>query len=1175
MAQDTFSDITNFFNNSSDNDIIKIGDPNAIEKFYKKLKEHNYNLDELQDILDCEDNMLIVSGAGSGKTTTLLLKILRDILSGKLLKKVIVNGVEYLELRPILVSTFLKSGAAELAIKFDKMCKELNIIGVNSSQISFRTIHSEVYSAITDMGVKLNIVTDQSELNSFLREACKPFKIHSLMSKNTSKGITNEELGDISCILSYARNRLDKDRFNHPLMNEYNIDEITLKAIMERYKQLKALKNVQDFEDLEEILYDGYQKFPRVVNFVKSRYDYIYVDEFQDTSQLQYEILKPYFDSAKGFLCIGDDDQCSWKDLEISTNIDGSKKFVKISDIKVGMEVQTTFGNGNRDIQYSKVDKISKKKVNTDLIVIKTKSGKVLKATENHIGFVKFPPIDDIYFVYLMYRDDLGFRIGQTVGKRRGGKGEERLGIAQRLNREKGDKAWVLRECKTQNEARYWESYYSYYYGIPQYMFKLETSCNYSPVFSEKSLLMLHNALNTKERGMKLLSDFSYDFNYPHFVPKVREDKCALYFTLFGSSLKNIDGVRKSTIAINTTNYDYVKIFKNHLSISEKHTRTGKNYWSCTNTTANIEYQEKKILEIIKACNDYNLPLVVKKQVKIGGQCYDFMPFSNIISGMTVPIVDGDNIIEDTVVDVYRESYNDFVYDISVPKTSLFVGNSTFLHNCIYSWRGSDVELIQKKFELDYKPIVKQLTVNRRCKKNILDAVIPSIEQNTSRHSKKLRASQDGGKVEIIVDGGVNYLTKAIKEDLQSSKKIGILGRTNADLLIPAVLLLIEGYTTFTISKSISLSERIPSQVLGIMTLITQRYNENFESYFKLFLNKYNGYQATKLCEILSTSPEYSIYSLSLDDIRYSAPALFPIIRMLREEVKVDPVKAYASLLEIMEQDVYNGKTIYAQRARDFCYYIRKIILEHESLKNKSIEELSDLFLRYLPKALDSCKPKEIKKKKNENGKWVLDMSTDNSYVKITTVHEAKGKEWDYVYIWNDVDGCFPNSVGNRELTKEEFEEERRVHYIAWTRAVEKLVVFTRSDRANGFLSECDLKDAEIVEMDESKKKVRDLHSFSSKEVFRSKTSSNEIDTKKEVEKKDSWETFVKEYIKKYTNYSYICTPRGSILDACLTKLGGIDGLINYLKPFNLQDYPTVMLEDEISDILESYFNNL
>ena len=168
-----------------------------------------------------------------------------------------------MEIRAINTLKLIDTQEIKSRRKFDKMCKELNIIGVNSSQISFRTIHSEVYSAITDMGVKLNIVTDQSELNSFLREACKPFKIHSLMSKNTSKGITNEELGDISCILSYARNRLDKDRFNHPLMNEYNIDEITLKAIMERYKQLKALKNVQDFEDLEEILYDGYQKFPQ------------------------------------------------------------------------------------------------------------------------------------------------------------------------------------------------------------------------------------------------------------------------------------------------------------------------------------------------------------------------------------------------------------------------------------------------------------------------------------------------------------------------------------------------------------------------------------------------------------------------------------------------------------------------------------------------------------------------------------------------------------------------------------------------------------------------------------------------------------------------------------------------------------------------------------------------
>lgn len=1171
MAQDTFSDITNFFNNSSDNDIIKTGDPNAIEKFYKKLKEHNYNLDELQDILDCEDNMLIVSGAGSGKTTTLLLKILRDILSGKLLKKVIVNGVEYLELRPILVSTFLKSGAAELAIKFDKMCKELNIIGVNSSQISFRTIHSEVYSAITDMGVKLNIVTDQSELNSFLREACKPFKIHSLMSKNTSKSITNEELGDISCILSYARNRLDKDRFNHPLMNEYNIDEITLKAIMERYKQLKALKNVQDFEDLEEILYDGYQKFPRVVNFVKSRYDYIYVDEFQDTSQLQYEILKPYFDSAKGFLCIGDDDQCH----SVGTLINTEFGLKPIETLSVGDRVYSCRGVGETSL--GTIESIHKKYVDDSLYVVRTKRGKEIKATGGHIAFSRIDfEKNDKFFVYLMHKKGVGYRVGISTGvlSRKGKKKEN--GLAIRLNQENADETWILHSCDTLEEARYFETFYSYKYSLPQSVFHVQKQQNYTPNFSDEILLKLHKELETEKNGERLLFDLGMYKKFPYRVIRSGLNKNKISLTMFGSSdFNNI--LNYSELTTSSANEDYLRIVSKYLKLNKKRVLSdGRDYYAARLTTPNYDRQFQILKDIEKDCLEENIQLEIEYLAKMTNNIYSFTPFSHLRKGMIIPIMNENNkIVEDEIEEVSIEEYSGYVYDLNVEFYRNYVANSVLLKNCIYSWRGSDVELIQKKFELDYKPIVKQLTVNRRCKKNILDAVIPSIEQNTSRHSKKLRASQDGGKVEIIVDGGVNYLTKAIKEDLQSSKKIGILGRTNADLLIPAVLLLIEGYTTFTISKSISLSERIPSQVLGIMTLITQRYNENFESYFKLFLNKYNGYQATKLCEILSTSPEYSIYSLSLDDIRYSAPALFPIIRMLREEVKVDPVKAYASLLEIMEQDVYNGKTIYAQRARDFCYYIRKIILEHESLKNKSIEELSDLFLRYLPKALDSCKPKEIKKKKNENGKWVLDMSTDNSYVKITTVHEAKGKEWDYVYIWNDVDGCFPNSVGNRELTKEEFEEERRVHYIAWTRAVEKLVVFTRSDRANGFLSECDLKDAEIVEMDESKKKVRDLHSFSSKEVFRSKTSSNEIDTKKEVEKKDSWETFVKEYIKKYTNYSYICTPRGSILDACLTKLGGIEGLINYLKPFNLQDYPTVMLEDEISDILESYFNNL
>ena len=595
------------------------------------------------------------------------------------------------------------------------------------------------------------------------------------------KALTKEELGDIECIVAYYRNRLDKNKFNHPLMKEYNLNEMLLEAVVERYNQLKALNRVQDFEDLEDMLYKAYPTLPNVLNFIKSRYDYVFVDEFQDTSQLQYGILEPYFKSAEGFIAIGDDDQC------------------------------------------------------------------------------------------------------------------------------------------------------------------------------------------------------------------------------------------------------------------------------------------------------------------------------------------------------------------------------------IYGWRGSDIEIITKRFTTDYNPTIKHLTVNRRCPQEILNAVIPSIENNSNRHPKKLQASKTDGKIDIVVDGGIKYLSESIKEDLSKSERVGILGRTNADLLIPAMVLLLNNYTSFSVSKSVNLQSRIPSQVIGVMDLITQRYNNNFEGYFKLFTSKANAYQASKLCDVLSTSPDVSIYNLPMEDLEYSVPALFPLIRMLREEKEKDPVNAYITLLEVMEQEVYNGKTIYAQRARDFVYYIRKMIQEDNILKNKTIDELNMIFTSEIPKKLDE---RVIKRQKQEvDGKVKYYTPEDNSYVRITTVHDAKGKEWDNVYIWNDVDGCFPNSVGNRELSEEEFEEERRVHYIAWTRPKKKLTVFTRSDREPGFLGECDLTNAKVIKKNELL--LTSLHTDKPPE-------------KKSNGSKDiTWVDYFKNYVIKFTSYDKICTVQGTNLDICMTKLGGSNGVISYLKDFQLEKYPINDLESVISDLLE------
>ena len=316
---DSLMDIANYFNAKSEENYIKVGDPKAVSKFIEKIKSKGIVMDELQGILDCDDNLLIVSCAGSGKTTTLLFKLIRDILSGKLTKQIVVNGTIQSVQCNILVTTFLKSGATDLAEKFAEIIEEYNIKGIDRSRVQFRTIHSEVYNALVAMNVQPNIITDGDAIK-FVSAACKDLNIHSPFS-GKNKDLTAEEKADILSILTYSRNRLDSTRFNHPLMNEYGLTDIELTALMEKFKLLKMSAKVQDFEDLEEYLYDAYGKYPKVVEYVKSRYDFIYLDEFQDTSQLQYAILEPYLRSAKGFVCVADDDQCIYgfrgSDVEI------------------------------------------------------------------------------------------------------------------------------------------------------------------------------------------------------------------------------------------------------------------------------------------------------------------------------------------------------------------------------------------------------------------------------------------------------------------------------------------------------------------------------------------------------------------------------------------------------------------------------------------------------------------------------------------------------------------------------------------------------------------------------------------------------------------------------------------------------------------------------------------
>ena len=259
------------------------------------MYDENGNPTELCKVLQTDGNNYIQAIAGSGKTTALVLKVLYDVYKGELLKKqTLENGMQVTIMDKVFVGTFLKSGADELKRSIVKMQEKLGIdVGSTqiNTQISFGTLHAEFKRALNEMGVKTPIGSSDTLFKLF-KKAVDKNGIHG----SNGKKLSNEEYKTIESVLIYYRGRIDNKRADHPSAKEFGLTISRLEGLANTYKNLKEARGVMDFEDLQELLYTYcYVKpTPAVIEFLASRYNYMYLDEFQDTSQIQYALLRVY-----------------------------------------------------------------------------------------------------------------------------------------------------------------------------------------------------------------------------------------------------------------------------------------------------------------------------------------------------------------------------------------------------------------------------------------------------------------------------------------------------------------------------------------------------------------------------------------------------------------------------------------------------------------------------------------------------------------------------------------------------------------------------------------------------------------------------------------------------------------------------------------------------------------
>lgn len=415
----------------------------------------------------------------------------------------------------------------------------------------------------------------------------------------------------------------------------------------------------------------------------------------------------------------------------------------------------------------------------------------------------------------------------------------------------------------------------------------------------------------------------------------------------------------------------------------------------------------------------------------------------------------------------------------------------------IYSWRGSDNSIIRERFSEDFSPTNNMLSINFRCPSSILSAVVPSIKNNKDRFEKKLVSSKDGG--ELRVGSFTNYskmvstLGDLVYKDISDGMNVAILCRVNSDGLMPAIMLDKLNKFSFSISgDGMTLDSYIGRIVVGIIKLFTERATPAVKSALNLLTwDTYCINNLIKACK----SNKQSIWTINRDDLMYSCPSIADTVLDWRNfrEANGD-IRALRHVLEYYRTKVFSKDT-------QFNDVVRTTILSVEALLDYYDYDMVEDFLMELEDINDRLKGRK---------------KLNSAEVRIATVHEFKGKEADSVYIWNDSVNVFPYKASTETL--EELEEERRIHYIACTRARKRSTIMFLRGKQGDFVDELDLSGAEVIGDGRSVKGTLSKILEDDMESEKSFRDFSEQAVRNESEDNEFWETEEQEYENRYVN---------------------------------------------------------
>ena len=951
-------------------------------------------------------NTLVLAGAGSGKTRVLVHRIAWLI--------------EAMQASPwsILAVTFTNKAAREMKGRIESL---LNMPTGNLWVGTFHGLaHRLLRSHWQEAGLPQNFqILDSEDQLRLIRRLVKEMNLDEerwppkqatwFINEQKDKGLRAGQIDP------------GQDHWLTQMVNIYRAYE----AACER-------GGLVDFAELLLRAHEMWLKNPELLTHYRNRFSHVLVDEFQDTNTIQYAWLRLLTGEHGSIFVVGDDDQCLIAGTKV-TMADSSTK--KIEKICVGDQVRSGYGRG--DFYPSTVLRCHKKRFQGDLVTIHTTSGKQLTSTREHTHFAGYVQTEapQKYFLYLMYKRGIGYRLGTTRVHTDTVK-HSKLGYMIRSVQEHADALWIVRTHPDENSARADEMISSLQYQIPTLPFTPRKGSSQNGLVHDASYIQkVFDTIDSETGALRLLQESGLDQKQPHHHPQSRNSsRSNVVVTLCGERR----GSKRPMHRISVVGNDTARREKlQNAGFSVRSARKGTTSWrheTCNKSFGEIleaAHQLKKLLDGNIILNAHILP-----------RSLPFIQASAIREGMS--IITGEGKYE-TVERIEHSKGRKTIYDLDIEQTHNFIANGIVTHNSVYGWRGAQVENI-RNFTRDFSEVETQrLEQNYRSTGNILNAANALIENNPGRLGKELwTEDHDGEPIQLY--SAFNDLDEArfIAEQIQFWVDKGGKREENA--------IVYRSNAQSRVLEEALLSANIPYRIYCGLRFFERAEIKDALAYLRLMAHHHDD----AAFERVVNTPTRGIGDRTVEVVRNHARAAgISMWQAASEQSEGEQLAARArnalrnflQLIGQMSQDandkILKEQVIIALENSTLMDYYKKQKGERAQGKMENLEELVTAAGQFAPQE-DSISEDSLNVLDEFLAQAALEAGDTQAdewedCVQLMTLHSAKGLEFPQVFLSGMEEGLFPHSMSSNDPNK--LEEERRLCYVGITRAREKLTL--------------------------------------------------------------------------------------------------------------------------------------